>query len=73
MSITSLAVSGLYTIREVAEITHLSTTMVRRLVTNGELPAKRIGRCVRVRRVDLEAWIESLPDAYLSTQIEDEA
>ena len=42
---------------EIARILGLSRSYVYRLLQHGDLPAIRIGRTVRVRRVDLEKFI----------------
>lgn len=43
---------------EVAEMTGLAPSYIRRLTRNGDLPVVRIGRVVRVRSVDLEKFID---------------
>ena len=43
---------------EVARILNVSKALVYRLIRQGFLPAVRIGHAVRVRRVDLDAYIE---------------
>ena len=48
----------LYRPREVAERLSLGRTVVYQLLRCGELPCVRIGRAVRVRATDLEAWVE---------------
>lgn len=47
------------TAAEVAERLRVSTMTVYRLIRGGELPAVRVGRNYRVRRADLEAYLES--------------
>jgi prophage regulatory protein len=42
---------------EVAELLGLGRTKVFELLTSGELPTVRIGRCVRVRREDVTRWV----------------
>ena len=44
---------------EVARLTSLGRSTIFNLLASGELPAVRIGRAVRVRRSDLESWIEA--------------
>jgi excisionase family DNA binding protein len=39
----------LLTVKEVAEVLHISVRQVRRLIEDGRLAAVRIGRAVRVR------------------------
>jgi excisionase family DNA binding protein len=36
----------------------VSRTTVYRLVSNKEMPSYRIGQSVRVRRTDVERWLE---------------
>ena len=47
----------LHTIRQAATRLAVSTTTIRRLIKMTELPAIRIGRCVRLREEDVEALI----------------
>jgi excisionase family DNA binding protein len=44
----------LLTVSEVADMLRVSTMAVYRLVSIGEIPAVRIGRCVRIFRVEAE-------------------
>jgi excisionase family DNA binding protein len=46
--------------RHAGEWLDLSDRTVRRLVHDGELPAVKIGGATRIRRVDLEAYVENL-------------
>jgi excisionase family DNA binding protein len=46
----------LLTVAEVAERLRLHPITIRRHIKSGLLPAVRIGRAVRVRSVDVEAW-----------------
>jgi excisionase family DNA binding protein len=46
--------------RHAGEWLDLSDRTVRRLVHDGELPAVKIGGATRIRRVDLEAYVEKL-------------
>lgn len=62
MTVTSLEESGLLTARQCAKHASLSVTYIRTVIRSGELPAKLIGRAVRVKLTDLEAWEESLPN-----------
>lgn len=53
---------------EVAELLGLGRTKVFEMLAAGELPTVRIGRCVRVPRSELEAWVRSItPSPILST------
>ena len=48
----------LNTIREAATRLSVSTTTIRRLIEKTELPMVRVGRCVRLREDDVEAFIQ---------------
>ena len=41
----------------VGELLSVSVRTVRRMIASGEIPIVRIGRAVRIRRVDIEALI----------------
>lgn len=43
---------------QVAEVLSLSRSTAYHLIETGELPSVRIGRLRRVRKVDLERWVE---------------
>lgn len=43
--------------KQVAEILNCSTRSVQRLATAKELPSRRVGRDLRFRRVDVEAYL----------------
>lgn len=43
---------------EVAERLNVSKPQVYLMLRNGEIPVVRIGRCVRVREIDLEEYIQ---------------
>lgn len=45
---------------DVADALQVSPTTVKRLVRAGELPAVKVARSSRVRRCDLDAYVESL-------------
>ena len=47
----------LLTIPQAASRCAISTRMVRKLIEKTELPAVRVGRCVRLREDDVEALI----------------
>lgn len=49
-------------VTDVAERLSVSVTTVRRLIDKGKLQTVRIGRSVRIRPEDLEAYIESSKD-----------
>lgn len=48
----------LLTVAEVAELLRVSTMTVYRLIRSGELPAVRVGRNYRVRRGDLDGYLQ---------------
>lgn len=43
--------------KQVAEILNCSTRSVQRMATAKELPSRRVGRDLRFRRVDVEAYL----------------
>jgi len=47
----------LLTLEEAAQIMKVSVQTVRRMVTSGEIPSVKIRGQYRIRRVDLEAYI----------------
>ncbi len=47
------------TVSEVAEYLRVNPQTVYRKAKVGELPAVRIGRSIRFRRSELEAWLKS--------------
>lgn len=48
----------LLSVRQIAEHLSVAQITVRRWIDAGKLPSVRLGRAVRVRRTDLEAFIE---------------
>ncbi len=44
---------------EVAELLGIGRTKVFEMISAGELPTVRIGRCVRIPRLELQAWVTS--------------
>ncbi len=48
----------LLTVAEVAGLLRVSTMTVYRLIRTGELPAVRVGRNYRVRRNDLDLYLQ---------------
>ena len=46
------------TVREAAALLHVSQPTARKYIRNGQLPSLLIGRCRRIRRIDLQAFIE---------------
>jgi len=51
------AQSALLAVDAVAELLAVSIRTVRRMIVAGEIPVVRLGRAVRIRRVDVEALI----------------
>ena len=50
-------VGPVLTVAEVADALRVSTMTVYRLVNNGELPALRVGKNIRIRTRDLDAFL----------------
>jgi excisionase family DNA binding protein len=48
---------GLLTAQEAAELVEAHVETIRRAVRRGDLPALKVGRELRIRTVDLEAWL----------------
>ena len=59
----------LMTVQELASYLRCSVTTVRRIVARGEMPHYRLGKMVRFRRREIDAWLtayhegEESPDA----------
>lgn len=51
--------NDLLTVAEVADMLRVSTMTVYRLIRTGELPAVRVGRSYRVKRADLDEYLEA--------------
>lgn len=49
----------LLTAREVAEAMRVSTMTVYRLIKSGELPAIRVGKHLRIRRTEVDAYLDA--------------
>ena len=58
---TPLATDEWLTLAEVAQYLRLSTRTVSRMIKSGRLPAKRVGRAVRIARSQLMTMLTSLP------------
>lgn len=52
-------VPRLLTVEEVRAELGIGSTLIRGVIASGALPVVRIGRAVRVRRVDLDAYVEA--------------
>jgi excisionase family DNA binding protein len=48
----------LLTVEQVQELLKVGRTFAYSLIRSGELPSYRVGRLVRVRRRDMERWLE---------------
>jgi excisionase family DNA binding protein len=57
--VTLFSGDGLLTVREVAEVMRVSTMTVYRLIKAGDLAAVRVGTHFRIRRRDLEAYLDA--------------
>lgn len=53
---------ALFTVRELKAETGLSHTKIYQLIRSGDLKAKKIGRRTVVSAVDLQKFIDALPD-----------
>ena len=53
------------TYRQAEEITGLSRTTLRKLVDEGEITIRRVGRAVRINRATLDAYMNDESDEYL--------
>ena len=47
-----------YTLHEVADLLGFHYNTIRRMVKNGELPAVKLGKAWRVRKLDLERFTD---------------
>lgn len=47
----------LLTVEEAVELLGIGRTLGWRLVQEGKLPSVRLGRCVRMPKQELEAWV----------------
>jgi putative molybdopterin biosynthesis protein len=48
----------LLTVEQVKELLKVGRTFAYSLVKSGELPSYRVGRLLRIRRTDVEQWLE---------------
>jgi len=46
-------------LKDVQRLLGIGRTKAYELVTTGELPAVRIGRCIRVNRKELDEWLRA--------------
>ena len=52
-----------FSVRQAADATGLSERTIRLEINKNNLPAKRYGKRIIIRRVDLETWIDWLESA----------
>ena len=52
--------NDILTVSEVAEYLRINPQTVYRKAKAGELPAVRIGRAIRFRRAELDAWLKTV-------------
>ena len=50
----------LLTVAQTSEILGISEYSVRRAIAAGEMPYRRVGRAIRVTRVDLDEYLENV-------------
>jgi excisionase family DNA binding protein len=55
--------SDILTVREVAEYLKISKAKIYYLIQRKQIPHIRIGRNVRIRWTDLQAWLDRLTSA----------
>ncbi len=53
------------TVSEVQKLLGIGSTKAYELISTGELPAIRVGRALRIRRSEIDAWAERNP--YIET------
>jgi excisionase family DNA binding protein len=58
-SLSTRAAEELMTVEQVQELLKVGRTFAYSLVRSGELPSYRVGRLIRIRRRDVERWLES--------------
>jgi excisionase family DNA binding protein len=55
---SATGVEELLTVEQVQELLQVGRTFAYSLISSGELPSYRVGRLVRVRRQDIDLWLE---------------
>ena len=58
---------ALMTVVEVSEYLACSVSMVRRLAQRSEIPYYRLGKLMRFRRTDVDAWLEARQEGSASS------
>ena len=56
---TALSVS----VQDAADMTSLSTFLIRTAINKGDLKAKKVGTRIAIKVDDLAAWLDAQPDA----------
>ena len=54
----------LLTVREAADVLGISRTAIYLLLQRGEIPSVKIGRSRRIKRKDIESYVNRLVDDY---------
>ncbi len=54
----------LLTVREAANVLGISRTAIYLLLQRGEIPSVKIGRSRRIKRKDIESYVNRLADDY---------
>ena len=62
-----MAREGLMIVTEVAQYLNCSISTVRRLVMNSGIPHFRLGKLIRFRRRDIDAWLSHHREGELPT------
>lgn len=55
-------IDRLYDVRQAAQVLGIGRTNVYKLLKDGHLPSVRVGRLRRIRRSDLDAYIDGLEE-----------
>lgn len=63
----SVLIPEILTIPEVAKYLHLSQSKVYYMVSRGDIPHLKIGRNVRIRKIDLDLWLSGQRVDHLAT------
>ena len=59
----------LLTVQELAAYLRCSVTTVRRIVSRGEIPHYRLGKMVRFRRREVDAWLAAYHEGEDPTEV----
>ena len=60
----------LMTVQELAAYLRCSVTTVRRIVSRGEIPHYRLGKMVRFRRREIDAWLAAYHEGEDPEQVQ---